>query len=379
MRIAILNITGGGMSGGYKEYLQNIIPRIAKHPDLEAVLCVSPKSINVKDWFVELPNVEFRDCHSFRFLSNNVNSTLNHYLEKFSPDVIFIPIERFFRFNDVPVVNMVQNMEPIAVFNFNKGPLEDRIKTWVRRFEGKKSLKKSNRIIVPSEYARNFLVENWKISKEKIGLVYHGVGTPEKNCFPPKTIPKEWKEQFLFTAGSIRPTRGLEDIIYALEYLSDNNLSVFNLAIAGEVSSDPYKKELQKRIQKQGLSRNICWVGTLNKNELSWCFKNCQAFIMSSRVESFGIIAMEAMAHGSLCISSDSSCLPEIFDKAAIFYPSKEPKILAKRISEILNWAEEKKQKMRQLALTRASQFSWDRCVEQTVTELAKVIKNRIE
>ena len=95
---------------------------------------------------------------------------------------------------------------------------------------------------------------------------------------------------------------------------------------------------------------------------------------MTSRVESFGMVAGEAMAHGCLCISSDSSCLPEIFDKAAVFYPAKRPEILAKRIYEILNWPEGKKQEMRQRALIRASQFSWDKCVKQTVVELQKAI-----
>ncbi len=47
MKIAIINITGGGMSGGYKKYLQNVIPRMARHNDVEAILCASPDSISV--------------------------------------------------------------------------------------------------------------------------------------------------------------------------------------------------------------------------------------------------------------------------------------------------------------------------------------------
>jgi hypothetical protein len=68
MRIAIINITGGGMSGGYKKYLRNVIPRMTIHPDIEAILCASPKSINVQDWLGFLPKVNFIACKPFNFI-----------------------------------------------------------------------------------------------------------------------------------------------------------------------------------------------------------------------------------------------------------------------------------------------------------------------
>ena len=66
MRIAITNITGGGMSGGYKKYLQNVLPRLAVYSDVEAILCASPKSIKVQDWFRFLPKVIFITYKSFK-------------------------------------------------------------------------------------------------------------------------------------------------------------------------------------------------------------------------------------------------------------------------------------------------------------------------
>ena len=39
------------MSGGYRKYLLNVIPRMADNPAVSALLCASPKSVNVQDWF----------------------------------------------------------------------------------------------------------------------------------------------------------------------------------------------------------------------------------------------------------------------------------------------------------------------------------------
>jgi len=76
--------------------LQNVIPQVAVHPDVETIPCASPKFLNVQDWFEPLSSVKFVDCRPFRFWSNKIDSKLKQHLESFSPDVIFIPVERFF-------------------------------------------------------------------------------------------------------------------------------------------------------------------------------------------------------------------------------------------------------------------------------------------
>jgi len=375
MRIAIINMTAGGMSGGYRKYLQNVLPRMAAHPDIESILCALPESLNVRDWFGPLPNVEFVRYQPFRFLRHKVSSELRHYLKRFHPDVIFIPVERFFEFEGVPIVNMIQNMEPFVSIDGN--PLRERSRNWLRRLDARKALKRSNRIIAPSEYVRDFLLHNLKMSSGKIGLVYHGVDLPEnKDAHRPDIIPKGWDGRFLFAAGSIRPARGLEDILGAMIYLNNNPRDISGLVIAGSTTPgmEGYRKHLDKWAQKNDISSKVCWAGSLNRREMAWCYENCQAFVMTSRVESFGMVTVEAMSHESICVAADNHCLPEIFDDAAIFYPPKKPQILAERVQEVLHWTEEKKQKMRQRALTRASQFSWDRCAERTVEELRKAI-----
>ena len=374
MKIAIINITGGGISGGYKKYLQNIIPRMAVSPGIETILCASPKTIKIENWLSPFSKIKLIDCQPFRFLRGGFDSKLKQHLDDFAPDLIFIPIERFLEFKKVPVINMVQNMEPLV--GSWGGPLSERFKNWIRKKEGRSALKKSNRIIVPSAYVRDFLVKHWDIPDEKIGLVYHGVDSPEKDISSPQSFSKQWDNGFLFTAGSIRPARGLEDILYAFKYLQSKLSSSPVLLIAGEASPgmERYQKGLKDWTKKNGLSSQVYWTGGLTAKEMSWCYKKCQAFIVTSRVESFGLIAAEAMAHGSICISSDSSCLPEIFDGAAVFYPVGKPDVLAQKIKEVLGWSLEKKEKMSQLSLKRASFFSWDKCAQQTLEEFKKVI-----
>lgn len=377
MRIAIINITGGGISGGYRKYLQNVIPRMASNPNVEALLCACPKSLNAQDWFEPLSNVKFINCRPFCFLHHRRDRELRWHLEKFSPDVLFVPMERYLRFKKIPVVNMVQNMEPLALC-FDDNPFIQKMKNLARHIVAKHAATKSQRTIAVSGFVREFLVKRWNIPNEKISLVYHGINAPKnEDAQRPHVVPENWHGTFIFTAGSIRPARGLEDVLYALKHLADSSQNIPGLVIAGE--ADPrmigYQKKLYDWIQINNLSERICWAGGLNEEGMTWCYQNCQIFVMTSRVESFGLIAGEAMAHGSICISADNPCLPEIFRDSAIFYQSKNQKALENAIKAVLSWDFQQRQKMSERAIKRAAEFSWDVCAEKTIAELAKVAK----
>jgi glycosyltransferase involved in cell wall biosynthesis len=45
------------------------------------------------------------------------------------------------------------------------------------------------------------------------------------------------------------------------------------------------------------------------KSRLHGCYENCSVFVMTSRVESIGLVALKAMASG--CLSIDALVMPE--------------------------------------------------------------------
>lgn len=377
MRIAIVNLTGGRMSGGYRKYLRSVIPRMAKRDDVEAILCATSDSIGVQDWFNPMPNVRFVHCKPFRFIFSHRDVELLRELEKFLPDVILMPVERGFRFKNVPVVNMIQNMEPF-VSNVDGNPIGERFRQWVQYAEGRRAIKKTDGIIALSRFVSEFLLMHWGISNEKIGVVYHGIDVVRnEDGKRPHVIPKDWEGRFLFTAGSIRPARGLEDLLLAMKYLSLHGEKSVRLVIAGESGHRMagYQKKLKAWTQKNNLSERICWTGSLNDKEMAWCYQNCRAFVMISRVESFGMTGGEAMSHGCICISADNPCLPELFGDAAVYYPPKDGKALAEVIKTVLALDENQRKIASERARRRAAEFSWDVCVEKTIAELAKVAR----
>lgn len=374
MRIAIINLTAGGMSGGYRKYLQQVIPRIAADPAVKHILCAAPDGLNMRSWYENLSGVKFVDCHASGFFFRGNNAKLFQHLKMFAPDVIYVPVERIFRFRGVPVVNMLQNMEPfVAAIKGN--PIMERIKLYIKYLNGKKAVIQAKRVIAISSFVRDYLQHHWSIPAEKISLIYHGIDveSSQRGCRP-ASLPSGWGDRFVFTAGSIRPARGLEDLLTALNCLESQNRNTVRLLIAGKAEStgSGYQEKLKEWIHQHNLSSKICWTGELTDPEMNWCYRNCRAFIMTSRVESFGLVGGEAMAHGCICIAADNPCLPEIFGEAALYYPPADGEALAGEIKNVLSWDEHQRKAASAKAVQRAGGFSWEVCAQKTVAELMK-------
>jgi glycosyltransferase involved in cell wall biosynthesis len=314
-------------------------------------------------------------CKPFRLPFPNRDIELLRELEEFSPDIIFVPVERCFSYKNIPVVNMLQNMEPLAYSNEGNS-LQEKLRNWMRARTAQMAMKKADKIIAVSRFVKEVLIKKLNICESKIELISYGMDGPG-DCNKPSNIPIDWQGKFVFTAGSIRPARGLEDLLQATYYLHINDQAPI-LVIAGDTVSNMvgYQKRLKRWVEEHNLSDRVFWVGNLDEAKMLWCYQNCNVFVMSSRVESFGQTALEAMSQGCVCISADNPCLPEIFKEAAVYYPSKDSQSLAKVIKYVLNWDSSQREEMVELAKKRASDFSWDICAKKIVEELKKACKH---
>ena len=375
MRIALLNLTGGGIGSGYRKYLLNMVPRLASHPAVDSVLCASPYGLNVQDWFENISKVDFIGCRPFRFMHHRPDSELYDNLKKYRPDVIFIPLERYLKFENIPVVTMVRNMEPLLSPEM-PNQLRERVRIWAQTWEAGTAVRRSSRIIAVSQFVKDFILRRWNISQNKVSLIYFGSEhVTEGKGSRPNTIPEAWTNDFVFTAGSIEPYRGIEDIVEALSYLRGKNRRI-RLVIGGQERPQMqlYKGSIERMAEEHGVAQNIVWVGNLNIDEMLWCYRNCKVFVMSSRVEACPNTAMEAMAYGCISAVADNPPLPEFFRECAAYYPPKDGKALGETILRLLGQDERERMAVSEMAMARARAFSWDDTVAGTIQALRDAV-----
>lgn len=375
MKLAILNILKSGISGGYLKYLNNLISSFEKSNEIESVLVILPKFLSSFELIDKTNKITFA-YENINPLFPKITREINDHLDKFSPDIIFVPTERFIKYRNIPTISMLQNMEPFSKRDkLNSTYLN--IKQEILKRIGISSLKKSDGIIAISEYVDSYLKNTLKIPSNKIRIIKYGIDKISENEEKPEGLPDNFGKQFIFTAGSIRPARGLIDLINALVILNLKGIKI-PLIIAGDTIKEVqyYKKYLTEVIKQGGLEDFVFWMGKLNQKNMNWLYKNCKIFVMTSRVESFGMIAGEAMAHGCVSVSANNPCLPEIFGNSALFYQPGNSDELADRITHIMKMDINIHEFHSKEAISRAGEFAWESCTSKTISFMKQIIEN---
>jgi glycosyltransferase involved in cell wall biosynthesis len=362
MKIALVTLTRGNVSGGNRKHLQRVVPLLRAHPEVERVELFMPPQLAAEGDRTWPARDELR---GFRELRRS--------LLALRPDVVFIPTARLLRVPGIPVVTMVRNMEPLEV-PFDGNPLAEGLKNVVRAAAARAASRRSDRVIAVSDHVREFLVERWGIPPAHIGTVYHGVdAAPADDASAPASVASLAGTRFLFTAGSIRPARGLDDLVDALPHIPED----VRLVIAGRVDPglEAYGTRIRRLAEERGVTSRIIWAGHLDARAMAWCFRHATLFVTTSRAEACPNTVLEAMAHGAVSVSTDHAPMPEFFVDAAMYYRARDAAHLAQRVTEALALTLDERTRIREAALARARQYTWEATARATVVELRKAME----
>ncbi len=315
MHVALVYLSGGGLSGGAATTLRRQVPLLVGDERISRFdLFLPPQSADLSGLGAEVQTWPRRD--RWRGLK-----TLKARIRELRPDVVFIPTAAWFDTGDIPTVCMVRNTEPILL-PFGDNPLREGFKNAIRARAARSACRRSTRVIAVSQFVRELVVDRWRIPANRVGVVYHGVAeaTQPAEQQKPAAMVGQNVERFWFTAGSLLPYRGLEDIILAL---ATRRSAGEYLLVAGKgVYSDDYQNRMKRLAERYGLADRVIWLGHRPAAELSWCYANCLGFVMTSQIEACPNVVLEALSHGCACVSTKCSPMPEFFRDTANYYES---------------------------------------------------------
>lgn len=146
------------------------------------------------------------------------------------------------------------------------------------------------------EYA---MAMNYGLPPRKSVVVYNGVSDASAAAEPAPLSVKPDKINLLFV-GRFDRQKGLDLL---LDVFNEQQLSHIDLYLAGD------------SVLKQGEHRypdNAIRLGWVENSEIDRYMKACDAVIVPSRWEGFGIVAIEALRNGKPVIASNRGALPEI-------------------------------------------------------------------
>jgi glycosyltransferase involved in cell wall biosynthesis len=108
-----------------------------------------------------------------------------------------------------------------------------------------------------------------------------------------------------FTLCSMEPVKGIPDLLKAIRLLIDRLPEGERGGIAFRLGGDgPNRREYQDECHGLGLDPWVTWLGFLPRAQARREFQECDAYVLASRYESFGVVLAEALASGRPLIAT---------------------------------------------------------------------------
>jgi len=220
------------------------------------------------------------------------------------------------------------------------------------RISGEKQvIKAADRIVAATAAEQSQLEFLYKVPSTKVAVIPPGVDTDHFYCIPPdesKAVIEICPDcrMFLFV-GRIEPLKGVDTLIRAIAILKEKGLMTrhpYSLSIIGgdpDASTMEMNVEmarLQRLCHDLGLDDMVVFLGKRSQDSLPYYYSAAEAVIVPSHYESFGMVALEAMACGTPVVASQVGGLAFLVQDGVTGFvvPDGDPDILANRLSRLI-------------------------------------------
>jgi len=257
------------------------------------------------------------------------------------------------------------------------------------RLEGEKRLLKEADCIIAATVAEKAQIQwLYQADVEKIGIIPPGVDLsrfypiPEDEAKEVIGIPP--CDQVVLYVGRIEPLKGIDTLIEAIAHMRGNggfDEQSFCLAIIG---GDPDStreertvemKRLQELCHLHGLDDLVTFLGKRDQDLLPYYYSAAEAVVVPSHYESFGMVALEAMACGTPVVASQVGGLAYLVQDGVTGYtvPSSDVGALAGRLCDLIGDGG-LREKLGRQATELAQEFSWEIIARQIRDQYQELI-----
>ena len=295
-----------------------------------------------------------------------------------------IPTLLFAKMQHVPIIYSEWNHYPWLEDKDNINP---RIYwLWI-----KLTLKQSKFVTAASNVLRKKILDEIKISESRIKIIPMGMDLTsfqiKKSNFAKEKHGFNEDDPILLSVARIVPHKGHQDLIEAVSMVREDIPNIKALLIgpreeksAFSINDSPssYYFQLVSLIKEYGLEKNVFFLGTVPREDLSLYYSSADIFVLPTRKEGFGTVFIEAMASGLPIITCKLEPMTQVVgEKAGIFVEPYKTKNLAIAIKKILN-NQDLAAKMSLDAIERVKRYySINVVAEETYKLFLQVLENQ--
>jgi alpha-1,3-rhamnosyl/mannosyltransferase len=288
------------------------------------------------------------------------------------PDVYHQPNFLAFRCN-APSIITVHDLSWIRFPHTH--PIE-RVRAMDKYFEP--GLQRASLILTDSEFVKRELMEVFGVRPERIRPVLLGVEPLFRPLSAAETLPVLRRHalvhgHYLLAVGTLEPRKNLQVALQAFMQLPPAMRKQYPLVLVGMTGW--HTSALEAQLAPLISAGEVRQLGYVSRTDLATVIAGALTLIYPSIYEGFGLPPLEAMACGVPVIASDVSSLPEVVGDTGLMINPQDSDAVAQAI-QLLVMDPAVRATLATKALARSKEFTWERCVEQTVGAYRQVLKS---
>ncbi len=191
-------------------------------------------------------------------------------------------------------------------------------------------------------------------------------------------------DRMVLFVGRIEPLKGVDTLIEAMSCLRLRDGHKVHLAIiGGDPSASPQvmsaeMARLQKLCDDLCVGQLVVFLGKRDQDRLPYYYSAAELLVMPSHYESFGMVALEAMACGTPVIASEVGGLAYLVrdGETGFTVPDQEPELLSEKITWLLE-DRDLHRTMSARAVEYAQHYAWEKIASQIIDVYRELVTNR--
>jgi glycogen synthase len=230
-------------------------------------------------------------------------------------------------------------------------------------------VRRADGVITCSQYMQSHVAEVFAVPRGRITVIPNGID--------PRDLEPIADDLPALRARFARPEQRLVLLVGRLVYEKGFHLALDALApvvkrlgdvrfvVAGTGIAEP---ELKRQAWRLGLTRYGTFLGWIGDDMLHSLYRVSEVVIVPSIYEPFGLVALEAMASGCLCVVADTGGLREVVPAdgtVGLRFPSRDSDALEKVLERVLTDDEAREQVVAE-AREHVLQFDWEEVSRRT-------------